>query len=124
MIVPISLLALTPKTLTPSPKSNTEYESEINLAPQECLQLITSTRSVGNAWRLKFYNVCGVNLYANACLEESPGKFKLHKSGARIPKNGYWDLFSYGGGKPLSMALATGRGSPAIPGMCAIEKKK
>lgn len=100
-----------------------EYESEIRLAPEQCLQLMSSNRGGGNTWQLRFQNVCGKKVYAHACVEERPGKFKLHKSGARIPKFGYWNLFTHEGHAPLSVQIASAQGVPRIPGQCALKEK-
>lgn len=97
---------------------SSKYEKEIRLAPQQCLQLITSGRTGANGWVLRYFNACGDKIYANACVEERPGKFKLHKSGGKIPSLGYWNIYSYEGSAPISVALATSRGSPEIPGQC------
>ena len=96
-----------------------EYESEIRVAPEQCLQLMSSHKGGGNTWQLRFQNVCGQRVYAHACVEERPGKFRLHKSGARIPKFGYWNIFTHEGHAPLSVQIASAPGVPRIPGNCA-----
>ena len=100
-----------------------EYESEIRVVPEQCLQLMSSHRGGGNTWQLRFQNVCGKRVYALACVEERPGRFKLHKSGARIPKFGYWNLFSHEGHEPLSVQIASAPGVPLTPGQCASEER-
>lgn len=96
-----------------------EYETEIQLIPEQCLQLIGSHRIGPNSWEIRFFNACGDKLYANACIEERPGKFKLHNSGGKIPSLGYWNLYSYEGSQPVSISIASGKGMPGIPGQCA-----
>ncbi len=119
-ILPFSIYT---SSLSADQGGGAEYESEINLVPEQCIQLMSSNRAGGSTWSMRFYNVCGESVYANACIEESPGKFKLYKSGSRIPQNGYWNLYSYSGHQPLSISIASGRGMPGIPGQCGIEKK-
>lgn len=98
-----------------------QYESEILVVSEQCLQLMSSHRAGGNSWQLRFHNICGKRVYANACIEERPGKFKLHKSNARIPEFGYWNIFSHEGSEPHSIHIATSTGVPVIPGQCGIK---
>lgn len=96
-----------------------KYEEEIFLQEPECLNLISSQRDVGGRWRLRFYNTCEQKVYALACVEERPNRFKLHNSVTKIPKRGYFDLYSYEGVAPLSVSWISSRDSEIIPpGYC------
>jgi hypothetical protein len=100
-----------------------EYEADIRVAPVECLGYLGAGRGPGGSYQLNFYNACPDNVYANVCVEERPGKFRLHKSASRIPKYGHLTIFTYEGMPPASVHWRSSSGRPEVPGPCGEETK-
>lgn len=100
-----------------------EYEEDIIVGDPECLQLVNSDRGLGRSSQLKFYNRCPKAVWASICVEERPGKFKLHSGSTRVPKFGYIDIYSYDGSPPVSVSWISGYSMPENPpGQCGVNK--
>lgn len=97
-----------------------EYEEDIQIAPLECLQLQGSNRGFGSSHQLRFYNSCPTSIYASICVEERPGKFKLHDSASKVPKFGYLTIYTHEGREPSSVEWRSSTGRPEAPGHCGL----
>jgi hypothetical protein len=96
----------------------TEYEEDIRIPSAECLQLFESHRGFGGNHELRFYNTCPQNVWASVCIEERAGKFKKHESASKIPKYGYWNIYTYETSAPVSVNWRSGPAKQPPPGSC------
>ena len=102
---------------------STEYEEDIRVESPECLQLMNTDRGFGSNYQMKFFNSCPKAVWASICVEERPGKFKLHSGSTRVPKYGYIDIYTYEGSPPVSVSWVSGYSQPENPpGQCGINK--
>ena len=97
-----------------------KYEEDIIVQEQECLQLFSSNRGFGSSYELRFYNSCPKSVWASICVEERPGRFKLHESASKVPKYGYMNIYTHEGTAPLSVTWRSGAAKPQAPGECGV----
>lgn len=103
-------------------KEEVEYEEDIVFQEPECLQLMTTGRGRRSNYQIKFYNSCPQDIWASICVEERPGKFKLHESSTKIPKYGYMDIYTYEASPPVSVHWISGSSRPSrAPGQCGAD---
>ncbi len=118
----LSFLLIVGSLFGESEDQEVEYEEDIIVGEPECLQLMTTGRGAGSNYMIKFYNSCPKKVWASVCVEERPGKFKLHESSTKIPKYGYMDIYTYEGTPPVSVHWISGSSRPGKPpGHCGID---
>ena len=103
---------------------DSKYESEIVVGQAECLQPMSQNRGFGSSYQLKFYNACPERIWASVCVEERPGKFKLHESASKIPEYGYFTIYTHEGSPPVSVTYKSSKGKPGAIGQCAVPENK
>ncbi len=118
LLFPLFFCCLTLTINAQDPEEETTYEKELQIAQPECLMLMGQSKGFGSRFELKFYNACHESVSANFCVEERPGRYKLHKSAGKIPRFGYLSIFTYEGRAPVSVQWLSSYGSPNIPGFC------
>ncbi|ADI37488.1 hypothetical protein [Waddlia chondrophila] len=118
-------LFLAASLMASADEKEVKYEEDIIIQEPECLQLMTVGRGSGSDYVIKFYNSCPKRIWASICVEERPGKFKLHESSTRIPKYGYMDIYTYEGTAPVSVNWISGSSRPfRPPGQCGTDVEK
>lgn len=119
------LSVLSISALLANNSENVEYEEDIQLAETECLQIMGMNRGFGSSYQIKFYNSCPKSIWASICVEERPGKFKLHESNTRVPKYGYMTVYTHEGTAPISVNWVSGMEKPSTPpGQCGIHSMR
>lgn len=101
-------------------QKDSPYEKEIDVVQPECLEWVGGGNEGLGKQFLQFYNQCPYSVRANVCVEEYPGKFRLHRSATRIPQFGRLTLFTYEGTRPGSVTWFSSRGAPNVPGACSL----
>ena len=121
----LSIIFLSVSLLSGAEEKEVEYEEDIVVQEPECLQLMTTGRGGRSNYTIKFFNSCPTRVWASICVEERPGKFRLHESSTKIPKYGYMDIYTYEGTSPVSVHWISGSSRPGkAPGQCGVDEKE